>query len=164
MARAAKDSSSAFQRAVAELLSGVKHAHEVAEMLVVEAVQETLARICREYPLDYTQLVDKYQADVVAQCCRLCETRQPATAANTHSCGATTKSGKPCSRRAIFGGYCGNHMEEFKAHQALQRRTHAYIDTLARTHNVDEMALDLKNMSKNNMVPMKLPANVFDIL
>jgi hypothetical protein len=158
-AAAARDAS-ALERAVGELLSGARHTHEVAEMLVIEAVQETLARVCREYPLDYTQLVNKYQDDVVAQCCRLCETRQPAPAAK-ESCCATLKSGKPCSRRAIFGGYCGKHVEEFKAHQAMQRRKDAYIDTLARTHNVDAMALDLQKTSKNNILPMKLPTDTY---
>ena len=153
--------SSAFQRAVGELLNGAKHTHEVAEILVIEAVQETLARVCRDYPLDYTQLVKKYQADVVAQCCQLCESRPSGT---QEPCGAITKHGKRCSMRAIFGGYCGKHKDEFQVQHALQRRTEAYVDTLARGQNRDVFVTDLQKTSKNNMVPMKLPANAFDIL
>ena len=141
--------SSPFLRALNDLLSGARHAHELAEVLVTEAVQLTLARISKDYPLDFTKMQAKYQGDVVAQCCRL------VAAPEQHEmCGAPTKTGKACGRRAVVGGACSLHIEAWKEQQAAQRRKDMYAVGVKRDAPGDAYAQELQLVSAKRRVPM----------
>lgn len=152
MSRAAKESSP-FLRALEDLLSGSRHAHEVAELLAAEAVQRTLARVTADYPLDYTQLLAKYQADVVAQCCSMVEDGRK-------KCTATTKAGKPCGRRAAVGDVCAQHLSFWQEQQAAQRRQEAYMTSVRRDAPKDPYTSELKQLAKKRTVSMAFPDGV----
>ena len=128
MATKSASKGSVFLRCVTDLFTGAKQTHELAEVLVVEAVRLTLARVAEDHPLDYTRLLQKYEAGVVQQCCGLFA--DPGSEAKL--CGAPTKSGKPCERRAVLNGVCSKHIDAWRQQQEAQRRQELYAS--ARRH------------------------------
>lgn len=142
-------------RALNDLLAGARNAHDLAEMLVEEAVQRTLAHVTTDYPLDYTRLLDKYQPEVVRECCAMFEGAD----ADAPRCFGTTKAGKPCARRAVLNGVCAKHVDAWKQQQAAQRRQQVY-DATRRGGPVDPYAQELAVMSKKRQVSMAFPDDV----
>lgn len=147
---------SPFLRALGDLLSGARHANELAEVLVTEAVQRTLARVATDYPLDYTLLLDAYQADVVAECCSVAAGGGDAGA---KTCAATTKAGKQCVRRAVMGDVCMQHLDFWQEQQATQRRQQAYATSVRRDTPKDPYEHELKELTKRRKVAVALPAD-----
>lgn len=134
------------------MLNGTRQAHELAEVLATEAVQQTLACVSRDHPLDYTRLVHAYQHDVVNSCCSMFTS----VAEDAH-CSATTKLGKPCGRRAAVCGVCLQHLDAWQQQQAVQRRQEAYANSLRRDAPADPYARELKHLSAKRHVPMAFP-------
>ena len=141
----------AFLRALNDVLSGVRHAKDLAEALVTEAVQQTLMCVCNDYPLDFTQLVNKYQAGVVASCCGM------AAEQREQACMASTKQGKPCGRRAVLNGMCTAHQHVWTEQQEARRRLEADTTQRKRAAPPDPHAEELKRASRRRTVPMTLP-------
>jgi hypothetical protein len=148
----ANQTNSPFMRALGEVMSGTKHAHAVAETLVKAAVTETLGRVCLDYRLDFTTLVQKYEADVLKACCE-------ATAGDDEfvQCEALTQKGKGrrCCRRAVMGGYCTGHLDVWKEKAEESKRLEAYAAGIPR--------LDAKK-TLGTKVSMIAPENLCHLL
>lgn len=133
---------------MAEVVQGTKQAHHVAELLVRTAVQQTLARVCADHPLDYTTLVAKYEAEVVESCCT-------ASRSTEARCEAFTQKGKgpQCSRRAAIGGFCGLHLDQWEARVACSQRIEAYVGGMPKAE-----------AARAARVPMTAPASIRELL
>lgn len=149
---------SPFLRALAELLTGARHAHELAELLATEAVQRTLVRVAADHPLDYAELLRRYQADVVRECCAMLDTADAADAAQT--CGAKTRAGKPCAKRAVLNGVCAQHVDHWRAQQASQRRQDVYAESVRHAAATDPYADELRELGRKRSVAMAFPDDV----
>lgn len=141
----------AFVRAITDVLTGAKHARDLAEALVTEAMQQTLVRVCNDYPLDFTQLVAKYQGEIVASCCGM------AVAQSEKACGATTKQGKPCGKKAVLNGMCTAHQHVWREQQEVQRRLEADAARRKRDAPQDPHGEELKRVSRRRIVPTTVP-------
>lgn len=108
-------------RAVWEVVAGTRHAQQLAEALVAEAVARTLQRVCAAHPLDYDTLVAAHQPAVVQAC--TAAFRVPDAFAQ---CEGTTRKGKRCTRRAVVGGVCEKHVGAWRAQAEAQRRREVY--------------------------------------
>lgn len=140
-------SSSPFLRAITDVLAGARHARELAEVLVTEAVQATLARVTADFPLDFGSLVARYQDEVVRRCCALFQTED--------TCRATTKTGKPCARRAVVDGACAQHLESWRAAHETHRRREAYAASVRAP--ADPHLADLRAAGRKRTVSMAFP-------
>lgn len=156
MSSAPKETSP-FLRALVEVVTGARHAHDMAELLVTEAVQQTLARVCKDYPLDYTQMLARYQAGVVTSCCHLFKGATDDAGRDAPTCAATTKAGKPCGKRPVMSGFCGSHLEAWREQREAQRRTDTYAASVRRQAATDPYAHDLQQASKKRTVSMAFP-------
>lgn len=146
---------SAFLRALGDMLAGARHAQEIAEVVVTEAVQMTLAMVARDYPLDYTQLLAKYQAEVVRACCAMLD-----EGGGGATCTATTRAGKPCARRAVVNGVCAQHVDAWHEQQAALRRQDSYAAVVRHAATLDPHAAELRQMrdlGRRRTVAMALP-------
>lgn len=146
---------SAFLKAFQDLLSGARQAHDMARVLSAEAVRRVLARVSADYPLDYTQLLAKYEAPVVAECCGMFHKTD--AAAEDRMCSGTNRQGKQCGRRAVLNGVCSLHLDAWKQQQESQRRREVYSSTVRRDAPNDPHVQDLKTMTKKRKVSMGLP-------
>lgn len=140
-----------FQRAMVDVMTGARHAHELAQVLATEAVEMTLARVASDYPLDYSTLVQKYRDEVVAACCKEFDAPR-----ETDACAATTKGGKPCGRHAVGAGFCARHLETWQKQRAAQRRAEQYAASLAAA-SPDPYMEELRRASAKHSVSMALP-------
>lgn len=112
---------------MAEVMTGTKHAHHVAESLVHAAVAETLARVCSDYPLDYTHLMERYEVDVVRVCCEASVGSEDFV-----QCEALTLKSRRCCRRAVMGGYCSAHLDAWTEKVDATRRLETYAAKVAK--------------------------------
>lgn len=138
------------------MLAGARHAQEIAEVVVTEAVQLTLAMVARDYPLDYTHLLAKYQAEVVRSCCAMLDD----TGGGGATCSATTRAGRPCARRAVVNGVCAQHVDAWQEQQAALRRQDSYAAVVRHAATNDPHATDLrqmKDLGRRRTVAMALP-------
>ena len=115
--------------------------------------------LAADYPLDYTSLLGKYEADVVEHCCATFE-RQDAH----QTCGAPTKKGVPCGRRAVANGVCSQHLAAWERQQEAQRQHDAYATARQRDGLRDLYAQELKEVGKKRQVSTAFPADVGDVL
>lgn len=146
---------SAFLRALGDMLAGARHAQEIAQVVVTEAVQATLALIARDYPLDYSQLLARYQADVVRSCCAMLDDTGSGVA-----CTAATKTGRPCTKRAVINGVCAQHVGAWHQQQAALRRQDSYAAVVRHAASHEPHATELqqlKEVGRRRTVAMALP-------
>lgn len=155
--QASRDASSAFTRAFLDLLSGARSAHDMARALAGEAVRTTLARVAADYPLDYTRLLQRYEQDVVAECCGTFQ--KPPDAPNT-MCTATTKTGRPCGRRAAVNGVCTAHLDTWREQQEASRRQGAYVTAVGRERPRDVHTQQLREQARKRKADMSFPEDV----
>lgn len=145
---------SIFLRSLTDVLTGTRQLHELAEVLVVEAVRLTLARVAQDHPLDYTLLLKKYEAGVVKECCGMFN---DTAAVDAKLCGAPTKTGKPCERRAVLNGACSQHIDAWQQRQEAQRRQEVYASA-RRKAPTDPHTEALKRVAgKRRAAPMTFP-------
>lgn len=149
-----------FLRAVSDLLAGARHARDLAEVLVTEAVHRTLARVCADYPVDYTKLISTYERDVVTECCALALTTAEAPA----TCSATGKNGKRCSKKAVLNGVCSTHIQAWQEQQEAQRRLQLDAAKRKRDAPQDRYSAELKQLAKKRQVSMAMPTDVAAVL
>ncbi len=153
MTEAPKESS-AFVRALAEVLDGARAANDVAREVAREAVHETLALVAADHPLDYARLVDKYADRVVERCCAMAAcTAQP-------QCSFPTKSGKPCGRRAAVDGVCSQHLAAWRERAETGRRQQVYAASVRRSAPADSYARELCDKARKRTVSMAFPDDV----
>lgn len=121
----------------------------------MEAVQHTLAKVCADYPLDYSMLRAKYQDDVVQACCRAAF--DDGAGSGVPRCSGVTKAGKPCGRRAVINGVCTQHLEAKREEQAAARRQEAYAASLTAVGPRDPHAHELRSLGTKHTVSMAFP-------
>lgn len=141
------------------MLAGARHAQEIAEVVVTEAVQITLAMVARDYPLDYSHLLAKYQADVVRECCAMLDGGGGGGGGGA-MCSAVTRTGKPCARRAVVNGVCAQHVDAWREQQAAARRQDSYAAVVRHAAATDPHAAEMRHMKdlgRRRTVAMALP-------
>ena len=139
-------------RALGDVLAGARAADELAEVLVREAVHQTLALVAADYPLDYASLVDRYAPRVVEGCCAMAAcTARP-------QCSFSTKGGKQCARRAAVDGVCGQHLAAWREQQEAARRQQVYAARVQRGAPADAYAHELKDRARKRTLSMAFPA------
>lgn len=146
--------SSVFLRALFDVMSGVRQARALAEILVAEAVEHTLQCVSADFPLEYGMLVKQYKDRVVSSCCHTFD-KAITTEANS-KCGGTTKSGKPCGRNVVAAGFCSHHLGEWQRQRSAQRRATEYAASLARA-TPDRYEDELRRASARTSVTMVFP-------
>ena len=150
---------SAFARAVSDVVVGGRQAHELALVLVGEAVRVTLSRIAADYPLDYTLLLKTYEQPVVTACCGAFE----ATDENA-TCCMLTKTGKQCTRRALVHGVCTQHLGAWRLKQETTRAQDAYVATIRHAHATDPHAEELRRLTRKRTICTSMPHDVAECL
>lgn len=143
------------------MMTGAKQAHELASLLVTEAVRTTLARVAADYPLDYTSLLRAYEAEVVEHCCAMVDHNESDA---VQMCSAKTTRGKPCGQRAVINGVCTKHLGVWKRQQETQRRQEAYVACVQREAPNDRYAQELKDRGQKRQVSMAFPSDVGSVL
>lgn len=143
------------------MLSGAQRAHTIAEALVRDAVQQTLALVAKEYPLDYKELCQKYEHTVVSKVCG-----QIACTGGDMTCKATTKAGTRCSFQAAVEGYCTKHMADGLQAKAAERRKEAHRSDVTTEAEMDAHRKDLHEIAKKSrkVVPMDLGNDPLQVL
>ena len=104
-----------FLRTLHSLITGARSAEEFCHVLVTSATEDALLCVARDFGHDYGVLLRRYRDDIV---------RRHASGSSVEGglCRGATKSGKPCTKRAVLHGHCQVHAAAMvKRHGELKK-------------------------------------------
>lgn len=125
-----------FTKTLHSVLSGTRTLEEFGRMLVTSAVEDALLCVSRDYGHDYGALLKKYKTGVV-------DRHASGSLSAQTVCGATTRAGKPCGRRAVLHGCCHQHAVEAAHRQGRLREREAIKDAVTNPRAATALDLDL---------------------
>lgn len=125
-----------FTKTLHSVLAGTRTLEDFGRVLVSSAVEDALLCVARDYGHDYGVLLKRYKDDVVG--------RHASGSLNERTtCTATTRSGKPCGRRAVLHGCCQQHAVEEAQRRGKLREREAIADAIADPRAAQAIDLDI---------------------
>lgn len=111
--------SDTFLKTLQSVLTGARQAEEFCHVVVTSATEDALLCVARDFGHDYGLLLKRYRDEVVAR-------HASGSRVEGLQCRGTTRTGKPCPKRALHQGYCQLHARDMVKEQNKQRRVGAY--------------------------------------
>lgn len=108
-----------FLKTLQSVVTGARQLEEFSNVLVGAAVEDTLLCVARDYGHEYAALLKRYRDEVVSR-------HASGSLAEKATCQGTSKTGKPCGKRAVLHGYCQAHAAQVAEEEARRRRVEAY--------------------------------------
>lgn len=115
-----------FLKTLTSVITGVRQLEEFCHVVLTSAMEDLLLCVARDYGHDYATLLKKYRDDVVRRHVGISRDATKTVA----MCSGTTKSGKPCGKRAVLHGCCQQHAVQAAEEEAKRRKVRAYKATV----------------------------------